>query len=322
MKMRFFFVLCMIGFCIGVHGQEAKTKIKPAIMPVLLSENPINTSMNERDIAISPDGNEMFYTVYLQAARFHSIIYCRKEKNGKWSPPQVASFSGSHSDLEPAFSPDGKKLFFSSNRPEDNATATNFNIWFVEKLNGLWSSPTSIGAPVNTPADEFFPSVAANGNLYFTAAYRGGVGKEDIYIAKWKAGKYAQPVPLDTSVNSGFYEFNAFVTPDERYILFTSYGRKDDKGGGDIYISMKDENGKWAPATNAWAINSDKLDYCPFISFDNKTLFFTSERHALPESLSTNKVTYEKLKVLSNQVENGTGNIYQINWDAVRESIQ
>lgn len=314
--------LLIIGFRITAQSQESISKIKPsAATPVLFAESSINTSMNERDLAISPDGTEMFYTVYLAPAHFHCIIYCKKEKTGKWSSPQVASFSGTHSDLEPAFSADGQKLFFSSNRPDGNSTKKNYNIWFVEKTNGTWTNPHSVGSPVNTSADEFFPSVAANGNLYFTAAYPGGIGKEDIYVAKWKDNKYAEPVPLDTSVNSGFYEFNAFVTPDEQYLLFTSFGRKEDKGGGDIYMSSKDHNGNWRSAKNVSLINSEKLDYCPFVSFDNKTLFFTSERHTLPGSLNNTRVSYDKLKALFNQVENGTGNIYQVSWDAVKASV-
>jgi WD40-like Beta Propeller Repeat len=93
-----------------------------------------------------------------------------------------------------------------------------------------------------------------------------------------------ESVALDTGVNSALYEFNAFVSPDEQFILFTAFGRKDDKGRGDIYVSTKNEKGNWLPAKNLEVINSEKLDYCPIVSFDNKTLFFTSERHVIPES--------------------------------------
>jgi Tol biopolymer transport system component len=312
----------MMGLGVTAISQESVVKIEPSATPVLFTGISINTSMNERDIAISPDGTEMFYTVYLQPTQFHTIIYCKKEKGGQWSSPQVASFSGKYSDLEPAFTADGQKIFFSSNRPDGSSKTKNYDIWYAEKINGVWMNPKNIGAPVNSAEDEFFPSIAANGNLYFTAAYRDGVGKEDIYLSRWSGGKYAQPVALDTGVNSGFYEFNAFVSPDERYILFTSFGRKDDKGRGDIYMSTKDGKGNWRPAKNIWLINSEKLDYCPFLSFDNKTLFFTSERHAIPESFSERQVSYDKLKAIFNQVQNGTGNIYQISWEAVMQSVQ
>ena len=290
-------------------------------MPILFTDAPINTNMNERDIAISPDGKEMFYTVVLQPTLFHTMLYCKKDKNGNWTAPQVASFSGKYSDMEPAFSPDGKKLFFSSNRPDSLTKTINYDIWYVEKSKTEWVTTTKLGPEVNTSANEYFPSVATSGNLYFTATYDKGIGKEDIFVSKWIDGKYSSSVPLDTGVNSSLYEFNAFVSPDESYILFTSFGRKDDKGRGDIYLSSKNGEGKWLPAKNLAIINSDKLDYCPFVSFDNKTLFFTSERHHIPEVFKGYKATYDEIKRLFQQPQNGTGNIYQVSWEAVLQSI-
>lgn len=317
----FFSFLLAMNCILTSQSQESVKNLLPEAVPVLFTETSINTSMNERDMAISPDGTEMFYTVYLQSTLFHTIIYCKKDKTGKWSSPQVASFSGRDSDMEPAFTSDGRKLFFSSNRSDTLTKTKNYDIWYVEKINGKWMNPKNVGPPVNTPENEFFPSVAANSNLYFTAAYEKGIGKEDIYISTWKDGKYSETVPLDTGVNSALYEFNAFVSPDERYILFTSYGRKDDKGRGDIYLCTKDEKGNWLPAKNLRMINSERLDYCPFVSFDKKTLFFTSERHSIPESFIEKQVTFDQLKNMYNRVQNGTGNIYQIGWDAVMQSI-
>ena len=317
---RYLPLLLLMFAAPGSFSQDFFRKV-PAALPALFTEAPINTNMNERDIAISPDGTEMFYTVMLQPTLFHTILYCKKSKNGKWSLPEVASFSGRYSDMEPAFSPDGKKVFFSSNRP-GISTTINYDIWYVEKSLGGWSDPKSLGPEINTPANEFYPSVTLSGNLYFTAAYANGIGKEDIFVSKWVAGKYLPAVPLDSGVNSPLYEFNAFVSPEENFILFTSFGRSDDKGRGDIYISTKNDKGDWQPAKNVSLINSDKLDYCPFVSFDRKTLFFTSERHNIPEMFNGNKATYEELKRLFQLPQNGTGNIYEVSWEAVLHSIQ
>ena len=288
----------------------------------LFAEGIVNTTMYERDFALSPDGTELFYTVFIPSSGFQTIIQVKKDKTGKWSLPAVASFSGKYTDLEPAFTADGKKLFFCSNRPLDEHTAkSDFDIWYVEKINGQWVNPKNAGAAVNTSANEYYPSVAKNGNLYFTAAYTKGIGREDIYLAKWNNGKYDTSLALDTNVNSSLYEFNAFVSPDEHYILFTSYGRKDDKGGGDIYISIKDKKGNWQPAQNLTIINSNKLDYCPFVSFDQKILFFTSERHSMPVSFADKPVTYQQLINLPKQMLNGAGNIYWTNFTALMKKI-
>jgi len=288
----------------------------------LFGEGIVSTDLYERDMAISPNGREMFYTIVSPQNVFSAIIHMQKDEKNNWSKPEVASFSGEYSDMEPAFTADGKKLFFVSNRPVTGDSAKDFDIWYVEKVNGKWAHPVNIGKPVNTDANEFYPSVANDGNLYFTANYERGKGKEDIYMAKWENGKYAEPVSLDTAVNSSLYEFNAFVSPDEQFIIFTSFGRSDDKGRGDLYISLKDASGNWQPAKNLSIINSDRMDYCPFVSFDKKILFFSSERSSLKETFAGHPARYQTLIDQRNSILNGQSNIYWIKLDKVLESVK
>ena len=287
----------------------------------LFGPGTISTGMNERDFALSPDGKELFYSVQVQPSLFHAIITMKKDHNGKWSKPEVAAFSGHYSDLEPAYSPDGNWLYFSSNRPLNGDKPKDFDIWRVEKINGAWSNPKPV-TEINTSANEYYPSVSASGNIYFTAEYKNGIGREDIYCSKWENGQFLTPVPLDTNVNSKTYEFNAFVSPDEHFILFSSYGRPDDKGRGDLYISIKNQEGKWQPAKNLSMLNSDRLDYCPFVSFDKKILFFTSEKHLLPSSYNGKAITYAALQKVSSDPMNGGGNIYWISWETVLQSVK
>lgn len=313
------FALCLFC-CLPVLMASSQKKINLENPPAVLSlfaESIITTKYSERDFALSPDGTEIFYTLQSPArAVFQTILYMKKDAKGKWSKPVVAPFAGKFSDLEPAFTPDGNKLFFCSNRPVAGTALKDFDIWYTEKKNGEWGEPLNAGAPVNTDADEFYPSVTTSGNLYFTAAYKNSIGLEDIYVAKWNNGKYLEPVPLDSAVNSKTYEFNAFVSPDESFILFTSYGRSDDAGGGDLYMSTKDENGNWNEAKNLRQLNSDKLDYCPFVSFDKKILFFTSEKHLIQKSFEP-PAKLDGLLQSFNAPLNGGGNIYWIKFDKI-----
>jgi Tol biopolymer transport system component len=246
--MKLFLILFFLCPVIA-DSQSLISFANPPSTPELLAEGIISTSRKERDFALSPDGTEIFYTIQSPVQGvFQTILYRKKNLQGQWSEPVIAPFAGNYSDLEPVFTADGSKIFFSSNRPESGTEPKDFDLWFVEKKNGVWGDPKNIGAAVNTIADEYYPSIANNGNLYFTAAYKNAIGKEDIFISRWIDNKYTTPEPLDTAVNSKTYEFNAFVSPDESFIIFTSYGRKDDLGGGDLYMSTKDNNGKWKPA--------------------------------------------------------------------------
>jgi hypothetical protein len=313
-------LLTLVSVLIPVFALGQTLRFDPApSSPAIFGEGIVSKNYSERDFALSPDGTEIFYTLQSPQSAFQTILYMKKDKTGNWSQPEVASFAGQYSDLEPAFTSDGMKLFFSSNRPVTGSDIKDFDIWYVEKKNGQWINATNIGSPVNTAADEYYPSVAKNGNLYFTAEYKKGPGKEDIYIAKWSNGKYEPAEPLDTAVNSATYEFNAFVSPDEDYILFTSYGRKDDKGRGDIYMSVKDGAGKWQPARNLALLNSERLDYCPFVSFDKKILFFSSERNGLKRNFPDKPASYSELAQLYSSPLNGGGNIYWVSFEKVRK---
>jgi len=283
----------------------------------LFADGTVSTFLNERDFAISNDGKEIYFTISGPRGSNQTIVHCRKDNSGKWTRPEVVSFSGRHDDLEPAFSFDGNTLFFASNRP--NAfEKKNFDLWKVSRTGNGWSEPENLGNIVNSPADEFYPSVAENGNIYFTASHAGGPGKEDIYMAKFH-GKYEKPVALDSAINSKSYEFNAFVSSNENLILFTSYGRSDDMGGGDLYISVKNDKGEWLPAKNFTILNSSALDYCPYMTRDGAALFFTSERHNLPKSFTNTSATYRDIISLNTMTLNGTGNIYWINSGVIKK---
>lgn len=265
---------------------------------------------NVRDLSISSDEEELYFTAQSVKQDFSAIMVSKKEGN-VWQKPEVTSFSGQFKDIEPFLSQDGLILYFASNRPVKGREGekTNYDIWKVERtsLSSSWSSPINLGSPVNTEADEFYPSVTANGNMYFTAALKNGIGKEDIFISEINDGVYASPTPLSETINSNGYEFNAFVNPDESFIIFTGYQREGGLGGGDLYISKKDEQGNWKEAEHL-DINSKELDYCPFVQ--NDILYFTSNRSSLKDSYDAALTTKEFIAEL-HKIENGKSRIYK-----------
>ncbi len=315
MAVHYLFLLLVVSFSHSLAQSSS-----PPGVPSLFQEGVISTNLNERDMAISPDGNEMFYTLTAAQNSFSSIIYRKKLGNNTWTEPVIAPFSGMYADLEPAFSTDGSQLFFSSNRPLTGKTVKDYDIWVVTKVGGVWNTPENLGSPVNTDADEFYPSVSSSGNLYFTAEYSKST-KEDIHVSHRVNGAYTKSIPLDTAVNSSFWEFNAYVSPDEKFIIFTSFGRKDDQGGGDLYISTKDSDGAWKPAQNLKILNSAKLDYCPFVDADKKALYFTSRRHDMPSQYEK-PVSFQELSKHYNGASNGSDNIHWVSLDTVMNSIK
>ena len=280
----------------------------PDTIPALFAPGIISDGMNNRDMTFSPAGDEFFYSIWLPK-RSGIIMYARRI-NEIWGLPEVAPFSGKYSDIEPCFSSDGRKVYFVSNRPVDTLeNVGDYNIWYVSRDDLGWERPRIIEKAVNSDLDEFYPSQAGNGNLYFTAAHQ---GSEDIYVSRLVNGRYGEPERLSESINSDKGEFNAMIAPDESFLIFSSYGRKDDNGGGDLYISFHNEDGSWTPAKNMGEpFNFNRLDYCPGLSYDGKYLFFTSSRLS-SNLLSGSCGSFKELKQIFRSPQNGYDDIYWV----------
>jgi Tol biopolymer transport system component len=311
-----FIAVSLLGFVIA-QAQTLKTALaqKAPATATLFAPGIISDGLNNRDFTMSPDGNEVFYTIQSQRFLKSTIVHIQKQK-GIWQQPEIASFSGKHRDLEAFFSPDGKTVYFSSDRFVNASDSTHdFDIWKVEKTKTGWSDPIHLGNKVNSAKNEFYPSVSKSGNIYFTAMPANGYGEEDIVMCRYAQGIYLDREILDTAINTKGDEFNAFVDPDEKMIVFSCYkARKDELGGGDLYISYKNATGKWEPAVNmGTAVNSNALDYCPFVSWDKKTLYFASNRNRLATSNPSN---YEDLHSVLSSAGNTSDDIYYVDFSS------
>jgi hypothetical protein len=240
--------------------------------------------------SLSPNGREYFATVHGKDWRLHRIVVSRRDNAGKWSSRETLPFSGKWNDREPKLSPDGRRLYFSSNRPLNGGSTTprsDLDIWMAERdSTGRWSVPRHVDAPLNGTANDFSPVITGNGAMYFVSTRPGGIGPGGTARIHnvWRAAPadrtglhFAEPVNAGGAINAGF-ETNVFVTPDERTMLVSRDGAPDGLGGDDLYVSSF-VDGAWQPMRHLPApINTDKYEYGPSITADGKWILFTSMR--------------------------------------------
>jgi len=281
--------------------------------PVPFLEDLLRPFPNVRDLTMS--ATEAYFTAQSPLGEVSVIMVSHKQRNS-WRKPVIASFSGQHSDLEPFLSTDGRRLYFASNRPvsKDSTLMKNYDLWMVSRdhLKDEWSTPVNLGPTVNTMSNEFYPAVSARGNLYFTSDRPGSLGKDDLYVSVWMDEAYQTPRALSESINTEGYEFNAFIAPDESFLIFSGYNRTDGLGSADLYISYQQENSTWTPAINLGAeINSKSMDYCPWVNVSTNTLYYTSRRSQVAFNDGGFKQTKTLLQAL-NQHSNGQSRLYQI----------
>jgi WD40-like Beta Propeller Repeat len=292
--------------------RATKIEQKDGVQP--FAEYIFSQFYNVRDFTMNSDEDEAYFTLQ-SPARELSVIMKMKKENNYWQDPEISSFSGQFTDLEPFLSPDNLKLYFVSNRPVtmDSTKSKDMDIWYVERNSKTanWSEPKNIGAPINTDGDEFYPSVSSNGSLYFTAIKKELESQDDIFVSKWVNNTYSKPELLGEAINSKGAEYNAYIAPDESYILFGGWRRPDALGSGDMYIS-KNIDGVWQAAENLGEnINSEYMEFCPFVN--NGVLYFTSRRSSVEQKENGFDNTKELITEI-NRYDNGASRIYKVNF--------
>ncbi|MDX1387727.1 MAG: hypothetical protein R3344_00950 [Acidobacteriota bacterium] len=268
----------------------------------------VSTGLSERDVTMTPDGSELYFSAQVgERGNFTAIVFTR-QVDGVWTRPEVAPFSGQYLDIEPHVSPDGSKLFFASNR------GGNMDIWVVDRVGDGWGAPRNIGPPVNTEGDEFFPSVTRDGTIYYTGPDENGA--EVIYRAR-PAGDgegYAKPEQLPEQVNSGQLRFNAFVSPDESFLIVPMYGREDSLGGVDYYVVFRSDDDIWTePISLGAAVNSATgNEWSASLSPDGKVLFFMASRSEIEDHRAPAPMGYAAMRELHDSPMNGNSDIWWI----------
>jgi len=241
-------------------GQEP-----PGTTPEIFAPGIVSTEKTEHSFpAFSPDGKEVYWSVWMGVQK----IFFMKQENGKWTTPQVAPFSGRYNDGNPCFPIDGKKLFFSSNRPaETGGKTTDLDIWIIEKNGTEWSEPHNAGSQINTENDDRYPTVTRDETLYFESG-------SDIYYSRLINGSYTKAENPGTSINTGFMEGEPYIDSDETYLIFNS-NRPGGSGFISMYISYRYPDDSWTEATLLQdKIKTNLSGRFPFVSLDGKYFFF------------------------------------------------
>lgn len=245
---------------IPVPAQAASTRGAHVFEP-----STISTAIEEYRIVFDLDGDTAYFgrsQEFFPIAR-QSTIMVTHRVDGAWTAATPAEFSGTHADLDPFITPDGRRLFFSSIRPVDGAERSDVDMWMAPRQrDGSWGAPRHLGDAVNSPYDELYPSVSADGTLYFASDRPGGLGGFDIYRSRpLSDGSYGPADNLGAPVNTAGWEFNPVVTPLGHLLLFTGLHREGGYGLGDQWVSVRSGDGWITPRNLGPMINTAADEY-------------------------------------------------------------
>jgi ankyrin repeat protein len=267
----------------------------PADKPELFAPGIVSSIWGLHSASVfTPDGSEVYWSPMMT---FPGEVYSRgglltmKRANGRWSPPAWASFSGSKGEDDvPFFSPDGKRMYFISRRPvPDDARGRSERIWYADRTTDGWAEPKPLDPNVNSMDMHWAFSLDRAKNVYFAGRSPDGLGMSDIYVAKFKDGRYEKPVNMGEPVNSAEIEDSPFVAPDGSFLLFSRQF--------DIWLSFRNADGAWsAPVKLGPEVNSPSIEVCPRVTDDGKYIFFLSQRGGESHAYWVRADVIEKLR--------------------------
>ncbi|MBC8111496.1 MAG: OmpA family protein [Verrucomicrobia bacterium] len=203
----------------------------------------INSEFHDASIGVSADGKKLFLYKDLGNDNGEILVSERKD-DGSWGKPESIgkNINSSYNENAVSISPDGKTLFFSSNRPGGKG---GYDI-YTSKLdkNGEWGKPTNIGLPINTSYDDEGPFIDYDSKtLYFSSAGHTGMGGYDIFVAEYDSvkKKWQEPINIGYPINTPDNDIYFVKSGDAKYGYYASV-KDGGLGETDIYKVLIPEN--------------------------------------------------------------------------------
>lgn len=202
-------------------------------------------------VAFTPDGRTMVFARGNTAKKKGGAdvdLYRTQFRSGTWNEPVRININTQFKDefdlvarnnswdSSPAFSPDGRTLYFASNRPGGYGGTDLYSAQMDSR--GRFSRVRNLGPEINTPGNEMFPYVAEDGKLYFASDGHPGFGGLDLFMVKRSGGKTTVE-NLGEPMNSPADDFGIFLFRPDRG--FFSSNRDGGKGDDDIYTFVNED---------------------------------------------------------------------------------
>ncbi|MCP4896737.1 MAG: hypothetical protein GY906_07135 [bacterium] len=205
------------------------------------------------------------------------LILMRKIDN-RWTAPYPSALIGKSWFYNLERAPIGEKVVFAWTKNLDGSgPARELYLWSSTRTSEGWTDPIRFQAPINQGFDTW-PSLTADGSLFFFSRRDGGAGRADIYLSIPDNGEFRTVENLGEAINTEHIEEDPYIAPDGSYLIFDS-DRPGGYGKHDLYITYRKPDGGWTEPVNLGeSINSEYSENRAFVSPDGKYLFYTSSR--------------------------------------------
>ena len=258
-------------------GSGAPPRFSITSGPELVAKGIVSSEFTEIRLAASPDGQTLLWgSTDRPGGPGGWNIWMSRRSGTTWSAPVPAPFDSDANDFDPAFTADGKLVYFFSNRP---GGAGGDDIYRVAVTGETFGDVEHLGPEINTPGDEWAPSPSPDGSSLLFASNR-PKAKHDLYMARVQGAGFAKAEPLAGAINTpNADEFDATFLADGTSIVFA---RSTDVEHDPIqlYVATRGANGYDAGTPLPASVNvAGGYTLGPAIDLhDRSVLYFSSTR--------------------------------------------
>ena len=276
-------------------GQESPgLSLKPFI-PEIFSVDGIFKFHLHSSIFFTPDGKEVYFTNQ-DTSTYRNTIYFMEQIDGVWKNPEIVPFSGSNNDEILWLSPNGRRLYFSSNRStiKNKINEEEEGLWVVEKSEDGWSEPVRITTPSDLKWND--------GTIYVSANLGNGIGGNDIYKLKYQGKNYSYPQNVGHIINTPWDDYVQCLPKDESFIIYYHFNPTENNKRG-LYISFHKNDDSWSEPIYLKTIFNLSLDFRATLSPSEEFLFILNRKDGI-YWIDTQKI--KNMNLFINQNDNKT----------------
>jgi len=185
------------------------TKLFSKNLTTILNDGPVTFNKGRDTIYYSRNQDVTSKLSDISSPRNKLGIYSAVLIEGQWTKVKELRINNEwYNVTTPYLSPDGKKLFFASDKTGGFGGS---DLYFSNWKGDRWEDPVNLGPVINTKGNESYPFINASGELFFSSDGHPGHGGKDIYFSIYSDTTWVKPVCLDAPINSKFDDFG-FLT--------------------------------------------------------------------------------------------------------------
>ena len=271
--LTFIFIFGLISCDNNTDSIDYFGQIPPDTIPEIFAKDKISVEGRfDYGISFSPKGDEVAFGV-LSPPNYTGKIYYSKKDNNKWSEPILLNVFSGNSVYLPFFTPDGNYLLITQDKSETEIQLTDIGI--LERMDTGWGNLKIFSEPVSSYTREGSVCMTLDKTLYFSSNRKCETCLADLYSCKLnKNGEY-EKVEMINELSRDTDEESIFVSAKKEYAILRSFVDPT-INNADLFISYRNVNDKWTkPQLLDSAINTQFYEQRPFVSFENRYLFFT-----------------------------------------------